>query len=413
MEKKLLNPGYWPAESFNSAPVFSHGFGHHVVDSNGVTYFDLGLGSGSLIFGHAHPELTEVLGRAVGSSYLLPSPNAFGIRVIDILSNSISEQFTNFVFCNSGSEATQRSLRYARGYSGREMIVSFAGGWHGMNEWTLMSDGDRFIQNLLKVDGIPDSVSRSSTCLEFNSNESLEWLSKNGDRCAGIIIEPIQGSNPQDISRDFLSHIKEISVKHDIPLIFDEIISGFRVALGGATEMFGIQPDICTYGKAIGAGLPVGLVAFNEKIFSKTFGVPEKTSLTGGTFSANPLVLSGVEWALQSFQRASHDALNELGTYFRERLNHEFSSNNIEMKVIGVGSFNRICFTNRKFLNRTQRDSLESRSMISKVKFVYSLLSRKIFCPSNFLVFTCFGQTPRDFDAIIPMIVESALDSRI
>lgn len=382
----IRNSGYSPKDK-----IFVKSEGHYIFDQEGRPFLDLAMGAGSLIFGHSPQFIQQALSQQASCGTIFLQNNLNIQNLSEVISQRIPAQLSNHIYCNSGSEATQRALRLARAATGKMKIASFHGGWHGMNEWTLLDNGGRFDTSVKPYEGIPPEILKYSVLLPYNSKDTFTELEKNSSDLAAIIIEPLQGSNPQPQIASFLRELVGYCNKKNILVIFDEIITGFRLHSGGAAQLFGIVPDIATYGKVLGGGLPVGLVTFNESVCAKTFDIPDKRILTGGTFSANPFVaLAG----LATLKKLSSDVyldLNFIGEYFRERMNSAFVKNSLPLYADGVGSISRIYFTPTKINNREERDKLEMSPDVQR-QFRLSLEKKNILWPTNGILChsTCF-----------------------
>ena len=382
----IHNTGY----SQSSRPIIKTAMGSFLIAKDGKKYFDPSLGAGSQILGHSNIEVIKKVREKIedGSIYLRNnvSVHTFCHRLQEVL----PKDQCHYVFCNSGSEATQRALRLARATTGRDKIGFFQGGWHGINEWTMAEDGGRFGRNInSNNDGIPKALKNYSLLLPYNDKKAFELIQEYSGQLACIIIEPVQGSNPRDDVRLFLKHLEVICKKNGILLILDEIITGFRLGLGGATKLWNLSPDIVTYGKIIGGGLPIGLVTFTDEVASESFNDSKKKIYTGGTFSANPLVSATALAVLNVLIKADYAFINNFGKKIRDRLNSFFQENKLPFSVIGIGSINRLAFTDQTFRNRSERDELEMSLEVQK-KFQLSMLEQKVLWPTNGILFTGF-----------------------
>ncbi|MBW2215470.1 MAG: aminotransferase class III-fold pyridoxal phosphate-dependent enzyme [Deltaproteobacteria bacterium] len=235
--------------------------GSHIWDVSGNEYIDYLLGSGPHVLGHAHPAVLEAL-RTIpenGTSFLIINENAvaLGKKIIEHVpcADMVSLH-------SSGSEATFFALRLARVYRKRDKILKFEGAYHGMHDYAMMSNqwtmgSPPLPQAVPNTHGIPRVLNDEVLIAPFNDLErTVEIISKHQDELAGVIIEPVQRTfEPKP---GFLQGVREVTAKLDIPLIFDEVVTGFRLGLGGAQELYGVTPDLCALGKAISGGLPLG-----------------------------------------------------------------------------------------------------------------------------------------------------------
>lgn len=401
---QLHNAGYGQG----SQPEIVRSEGAYLYSDDGRRLFDAGLGAGSQILGHAHPAVVAAVQRQIadGSIYLYNNPQIHDLcqRLTALLPAAQS----HFVFSNSGTEATLRALRLARAATSRQRIACFHGGWHGMNEWTLLDDGGRFGAGITSLpDGIPQPVLDFSLLLPYNDERAFELLNTHGHELAAVIIEPVQGSNPRADILPFLQRLEAECRRLGILVIHDEIITGFRLAPGGAGQYWPLQPDIVTWGKILGGGLPIGLTTCTDEVAARTFGDRHKRILTGGTFSANPLVAAASSAVLSQLVSADYRHIDELGERFRSLLNQGFKLQGLPMSAIGIGSFNRVAFTASSFRNRAERDALELPAA-TQYRFRQRLLDNGVLWPTNGIVFTGFCHEQTDIDWLYQQVLASA-----
>ena len=402
---RIHNNGY----DIVNEPVIASSQGSFLISISGEKYFDPGLGAGSQILGYSNKQITSTIKNQIekGSIYL---HNNLNIQLFtEKLTEILPSQFTNFVYCNSGSEATQRALRIARVATGRKKIAYFHGGWHGMNEWTMNNDGERFGKFFIsREDGIPKTLKKNSILLPYNDDRAFDIIQAYSNELACIIVEPVQGSNPRNDITDFLDKIQQICKKFDILFILDEIITGFRLGIGGASKLWNLSPDIITYGKIIGGGLPIGLVSLTNEIACRSFGDTNKFVPTGGTFSANPLVATAGLSVLNILGAKDYNYINQLGDLLRSLVNSYYKKYGIPLSVIGTNSISRIVFTNQKFKNRMERDYLEQGTQNKQIEFRKKMLDKNILWPNNGILFTGFCNTKNQIEKFATKINETS-----
>lgn len=396
----LHHPGY-----HSNDMVVTSASGSYLHLADGRRLFDAGLAAGSQILGHNYPTVTQALLSQIPHGLLFLNNNQQIHHLAEKLTACVPTPLKHFVFCNSGSEATQRALRYARAATGRNKIACFAGGWHGMNEWTLLDDGGRFdCVTAKQPDGIPASILSHTLLLPYNDERAFELLEHHKNDLAAICIEPIQGSNPRSDIVPFLTELEARCKTHGILIIYDEIITGFRLSLGGASSAWQLKPDIVTYGKILGGGLPIGLVCFTDDVASQTFLDNTKRMLSGGTFSANPLMAATATAVLNCLQQADFSLLNDMAEQFRNATNQKIDKLNIPCAMAGAGSINRLYFTNKPVRNRAQRDALEAPHTVQR-EFRNIMLERGILWPTNGIIFNGFCHTQAELDHLSDNIV--------
>jgi len=405
----VLNAGYEKSELH-----VSKAYGCFIEDCSGNSYIDTAMGAGTHILGHAHPLIVREIQEQVadGTLYILPSRYAY--EVGELLSKAIP-QFHSFVFCNSGTEATIRATRIARAYTGRKKIAMFSGGWHGGNDMLLFDEDYTSDENrpapVFKSAGVPQEIMDMTIMLPYNSDAAFELIEQYGNELAMIIIEPSQGSNPRDDVGEFLRELRKVTAKHNILLCFDEIVTGFRVVLGGCQEYYGIKADITTYGKTLGAGLPVGLVAGTKEIMEvvKNNG-HEKPVFMGGTFSANPLIMRTARAILQYLienKETIYPHLNENGRYVRDTVNEFCVANQFAMRMTGIGSISRIIFTDKPIRSRRERDRYEIDDALQKLFYSYLRFEKGVHISGNRIIFLSAAHKKEQVEKIVRSIIEA------
>jgi glutamate-1-semialdehyde 2,1-aminomutase len=285
-----------PVRAFKSVgmnPIFiSHGKGSHIYDIDGNSYIDYVSSWGPLILGHCNEKVVNAIKVAAekGTSYGAPT----------IIETEVAELITKMVptidvvrMVNSGTEATMSALRLARGYTKRELLVKFEGCYHGHADSFLIKAGSGAITlGLPDSPGVTAGTAKDTLIAKYNDLESLEKLFKErGEEIAAVIMEPVCGNMGVILPNEgFLKGVREITQKYGALLIFDEVITGFRLAKGGAQEYFGISPDLTTLGKIIGGGLPVGAYGGRKEIMENL--APKGSVYQAGTLSGNPLAMA-------------------------------------------------------------------------------------------------------------------------
>jgi glutamate-1-semialdehyde 2,1-aminomutase len=286
-----------PARAFKSVggdPVFiARGDGGRMTDADGNEYLDCVGSWGPLILGHRHPAVIEALEGALRIGTSFGAPTESEIRIAELICRIVpSVEMVRLV--NSGTEATMSALRAARGYTGRDLAVKFIGCYHGHVDSLLVKAGSGLATlGISDSGGVPAGFSQTTIPLPFNSVEAVEQcFAEHGELIAAVILEPVVGNMgcvPPEPG--FLEAVRRITADHGTVLIFDEVMTGFRVALGGAQQLYGITPDLTTMGKIIGGGLPVGAYGGRRDIMEKVS--PVGPVYQAGTLSGNPLAVAG------------------------------------------------------------------------------------------------------------------------
>lgn len=338
--------------------VFARGDGSRFWDTSGNEYIDYVLGSGTMFIGHAHPKIQAAVAEQVTrGTHFFAYLNEQAIDLARRLKTHIrcAERMR---FTTSGSDSTFHAIRLARGFTGRNKILKFEGAYHGMHDYAQLSTAPRNPSNyptpVPDTAGIPEPVQELMLVAPYNDPQTLaSILAEHGSDIAAVIVEPIQ----RIISPlpGFLQAVRELTQKHGIVMIMDEVVTGFRYGLGGAQDYFGVIPDLATYGKIIGGGLPVGAVAGRADIMDQADPGKKGQPIyvyQNGTQQGHPL---GCAAAL-----ASLDILEEPGVYervfaqadkLREGLQKVFDDERMGIRVIGEGPMWHMLFTDKVPVN--------------------------------------------------------------
>jgi glutamate-1-semialdehyde 2,1-aminomutase len=333
---------------FDPYPFYiERGYGAHVVDADGNDRLDFNGNYTSLILGHAPPEIVKAVQEAAALGLSFPGPTEHEIRLAEMLTRRIPS-LEHVRFTNSGTEATMNAVRAARAFTGRPKIAKFEGAFHGTHDWVMVSvSGDtktwgnrRRPKPVAWSDGIPPAVLKHTVVLPWNDPEACEEiLAKEASTIAAVIVDPFMCNAgllpPVD---GFLSKLREVTERHGILLILDEVIS-FRTAWGGAQERLGIRPDLTTFGKIIGGGLPVG--AFGGRRDVMAYYDPRKGGARisqGGTFNANPVTMAAGVATLNALTPEAYTRLDVLGDRLRGGVSRLLGNMRRRAQVSGVGS---------------------------------------------------------------------------
>lgn len=273
-------------------PFIARGEGAYLWDADGNRYIDYVLSWGPLILGHAYPAVVEALASAAARGTSYGAPTALETELAELVAEMVpSVEMVRFV--NSGTEATMTALRLARAYTGRHKIVKFEGCYHGHADMLLVQAGSGVATlGLPDSPGVPPGATQDTLTAPFNDLAAVKDLFERfPEEIAAVIIEPVAGNMGVVPPIDgFLAGLRDLTTAHDALLVFDEVMTGFRVALGGAQELYGIDPDLTTLGKVIGGGLPVGAYAGKREIMETV--APAGPMYQAGTLSGNPLAMT-------------------------------------------------------------------------------------------------------------------------
>ena len=271
--------------------------GPYFWDADNKRYIDLIMSWGPMIAGHAHPEIVEAVQKAAMSSFSFGAPTEGEIELAERICG-LMPSIEQIRMVSSGTEATMSALRLARGYTGRDLIVKFEGCYHGHADGLLVKAGSGLLtfadstQNAPSSGGVPQDVVKHTLVLPYNDTSAIEAVfQKQGDHIAAVILEPIAGNmNLIKAKPEFLAAIRNLTAQHGAVLIYDEVMTGFRVALGGAQSLQGITPDLTCLGKVMGGGMPMAAFGGKQEIMSKL--APLGTVYQAGTLSGNPVAVA-------------------------------------------------------------------------------------------------------------------------
>ncbi|MBM3945569.1 MAG: aspartate aminotransferase family protein [SAR202 cluster bacterium] len=355
-EKQLLEKArkYLPGGTLGNLggdTVIARGQGSRIWDTSGNEYVDYLLGSGPMILGHAHPEVVEAVRGQLESGTTFFANNEHAIELAEEISKAMpcAEKVR---FCSTGTEATLYAMRVARAFRRRDKILKFEGGFHGMNDYSLMSiwpsELKPFPQPVPGSSGIPKAVQETMLIAPFNDLETTTAIiDRHHDELAGVIVEPFQrliAPRP-----GFLQGLREITTRYEIPLIFDEVVTSFRFAYGGAQEFYGVVPDICSLGKAAAGGYPLTAVAGRDEIMAHfDAGAVESDDFMPmiGTLSGNPIAAVAGLATLKVLKRpGTYDRMFGIGWQIRSRIQKLFDEAEIPAKVVGEDVLFDVYFT--------------------------------------------------------------------
>jgi glutamate-1-semialdehyde 2,1-aminomutase len=368
--------------------VFSHGRGSRFWDTSGNEYIDYVLGSGALVLGHAHPAIQKAIAeQATRGTHFFAYLNEPAVQLARRVSPYIrcAERIR---FTTSGSESTFHAIRLARGFSGKQRLLKFEGGYHGNHDYAQHSTSPKgaaaFPTPVPDSAGIPPEVRDLVMVSEFNDAEALERLvSQHAHELAAVIIEPIQRIiSPKP---GFLKAVRDITRRHGVLLILDEVVTGFRYALGGAQEYFDIEPDLATYGKILGGGLPVGAIAGRADIMDQ--GDPGQKGQPGyvyqnGTLQGHPLGCAAALATMDIIEDHNfYPSLFSIADRLRQGLQEVFDRHGMGVVVFGDGPMWHFLFADRPPEN--YRDILAS-DQKKLARFDVELIRQGIFVlPGN------------------------------
>ncbi len=410
-EKVLPGGVNSPVRAFKSVPgdplFFKKASGCHFTDENDKTYIDWCLSWGPMILGHADPDVAAAALEAIeeGTSFGAPS------RREVLLAEAFLERlplFEQVRFVSSGTEAVMSAIRLARGFTGRDKIVKFAGCYHGHVDHLLVEAGSGLATfGTPSSGGVPEDFSRNTFVLPLDDDEALEaFFAEHGDQTAALIVEPFPANAGLLIQRqEFLEKCRDLTTKHGALLIFDEVITGFRVGRGGAAELLGITPDLGTYGKIIGGGFPVGAYAARKEIMDHVS--PTGPVYQAGTLSGNPVAMAAGLAALEKTgQPGFYEELERKGALLQSGLENAAADAGITATVVRQGSLWWTVFQNeapRAF------EAIDGSKMEIYGRLHRDLIERGIYlAPSGWEVgFVSAAHTDQDIEKTVAAVADT------
>ena len=395
--------------NFDPSIFIREGKGSRVWDADGREYVDYLIGSGPMLLGHGHPEVLEAVAEQLPRGMTFFANNAPGVELAEEICRAVScaEQVR---FLSSGGEADMYAMRLARAFTGRDKIVKFEGGYHGMSAEAQMSLAParlvNFPQAVPDSAGIPEAVRAEMLIAPFNDADYIEGLLKeHGDEVAGIIVEPLQRIIPP--APGFLQSVRALCDRYGIVLIFDEVVTGFRFAYGGAQEVYGVTPDLCTLGKIIGGGFPLAAVAGRKTImdhFDKAIVGADRWLMMLGTLSGNPVAAFAGLKTMEILRRdGAFDTLRANGARLMAMFDRHLSAAGIAHRIVGHPTLFDVVFTDRDV--RTYRD-VQAADAAKNARFNAALRENGVF-KSPGKVYPSLALTEADF-ALTDAAIEKA-----
>ena len=394
-----------PVRAFRSVggdPLFiKKAKGSKIYDVDGKAYIDYVLSWGPMILGHAHPRVTAALKKAIANGTSYGAPTELEITLAKMVKKAVpSIEMVRMV--SSGTEATMSAIRAARGFTGRDTIIKFDGGYHGTGDSLLVKAGSGVATfGLPDSPGVPADLAKHTLTVAYNDLIAVrELASREGERIACIIVEPVAGNMgcvPPEPG--FLAGLRQVCDQYGIVLILDEVMTGFRVAYGGAQKLYGVKPDLTCLGKVIGGGLPVGAYGGKREIMEKI--APLGPIYQAGTLSGNPLAMvAGIETLKALSKPGVYKTLEKLSADLEQGLRAAAAEAGVPVTLNRVGSMFTAFFTDRKVKDFASAKTSDTGKF---GRFFRSMLSNGVnLAPSQFeAAFMSLAHTKADINKTI------------
>ena len=338
-----------PVRAFRSVggdPLFmERGEGSSIFDVDGNPYVDYVMSYGPLVLGHTHPAVIAAIEDTARKGTTFGSPTELEVELAELVCEAVpSVEMVRMT--NSGTEATMSAIRLARGFTGRERILKFDGNYHGHGDALLVSAGSGVATlGLPDSPGVTKGAARDTAVLPFNDLDAVEELfGREGESFAAVILEPVAGNmGCVPPGQGYLEGLREVTSEYSTVLVFDEVMTGFRLARGGAQERYGVTPDLTCLGKIIGGGLPVGAYGGRREIMERV--APSGSIYQAGTLSGNPLAMAaGLATLRATHESGFYERLEELGERWRSGMSEAASDGDLPFAINQVGSMVSIFF---------------------------------------------------------------------
>jgi glutamate-1-semialdehyde 2,1-aminomutase len=404
---KTLIPGgvNSPARAFGSVggePIFiDRAEGAYLHDIDGNRYLDYVGSWGPMILGHGHPAVTAALAAAIGRGTSYGAPTESETELAALIREAMPA-VEKVRFVNSGTEATMSAIRLARGYTGRDRIVKFAGCYHGHADSLLVAAGSAAATfGVPNSPGVTSGTARDTLSLAYNDPAGLEAaFARHGEQIAAVIVEPVVGNMGCVLpSHEFLAALGDLTVRHGALLIVDEVMTGFRVAHGGAQSLFGLKPDLTTLGKIIGGGLPVGAYGGRAEIMDHV--LPAGKVFQAGTLSGNPLAMAAGIATLKTLRDANpYPVLERRSRRLATGLQEAADAAGVPAKVAACRSMMTLFFTDEPVTDWTVAARCDTKRF---ARYFWGLIERGVYMPCSQYeaLFVSAAHTEADIEATI------------
>jgi glutamate-1-semialdehyde 2,1-aminomutase len=389
--KKILPGGVnSPVRAFEPYPFFvDHAYGSRMVSADGAAYIDYCMAYGALLLGHAYPEIMQAVQNQLSKGSVYGAPTEREVEFAELIAKA-SPCMEMLRLVNSGTEATMHAIRTARGYTGRKKFIKFEGCFHGSHDNVLVKAGSGAATfgtpNSL---GIPEESTQNTIVLPYNDIEAVEQVMKReGNEVAAVIVEPVLGNVGLILpKKDYLPYLRKITSSYGSVLIFDEIITGFRLALGGAQEYFNVKPDMATLGKVLGGGFPLAAFGGKKEIMQNVS--PVGKVYQAGTFSGNPVSTTAGFTTLNILNKRKNEIYPKLEkncAKLKQALTDLAQTRKVQARVYSIASMYQIFFIADPVIDYACAKASDTQMFTA---YFHELLRQGVFIPPSQFE-TCF-----------------------
>lgn len=408
-----------PLKEISYPIVGKRSFGSKIWDVDDNEYIDLIMGYGANLFGHNPPFIKQAIEEQLDLGIHLGTQSEVAGEVAELICELT--QMERVAFSNTGTEAIMTAIRLARTVTNRTKIALFSGSYHGHFDGTLVKaqPGNGTLHAAAKAPGIPANIVKDILILEYGNPHSLDIIKDHESELAAVLVEPVQTSNLSLQPKEFLQQLRQLTKEAGIALIFDEMVSGFRIHPGGAQAWFGIQADLATYGKIVGGGMPIGVIAGRAAYMDALDGgmwnygddsYPQaKQTFFAGTYCKHPLAMAAARAVLNHLKRhgaSLQEQLNQRTSQLAEELNAYFEEDKLSLKIENFGSL--FGFTASGSLAVSQDSDSQT---IAQLLIYYKLLDKGILLRGNG-GFISTAHTDKDINSLIQAVRDSITELR-
>ena len=397
--KKIIPGGVnSPVRAFDPHPFFvTRAKGSRIYGADGESYLDYCMAYGAMMLGHANPEVVNAVGKQLWKGTLYGAPTELEVDLAEQI-RKLFPSMEMLRLVNTGTEATMHAIRAARGFTGKKKIVKFEGCFHGSHDSVLVKAGSGAATfGTPNSAGIPEETTQNTIVLPYNSVEALEEaVTRSGHEIAAVIVEPVIGNAGLILPKsDYLGYMRKLTKKQGIVLIFDEIITGFRLALGGAQEYYNVKPDMTTLGKIFGGGFPIAAFGGKKEIMHHIS--PSGKVYQAGTFSGNPVSATAGYTTLEILSHRQKEIYPKLAKNCEElkkALVDLASSRHLEAQVYSIASMFQVFFTAQPVVDYATAKLADTQKFQA---YFRELLKQGVFIPPSQFE-TCFLSTAHTQD---------------